>query len=238
MGKPDRSIALRKANSRPNGPGRPRSQAADQAILRAALKVFIERGIDAASIEQIADYAGVARTTLYRRWSSKEALIAQAIIFARGEPERWAVDQAKLSRLPDPLIDALADIVTKPDYKKLAARLIGSLPNCPELMAVYWNNYLLPRRSAIRELLDMARDEGLLREDCDPEILLDLISGAVIHHLLVRPGKRKRSEMLAYLVEVLRELGLSSGVEGSRPKHRRARRRPAPAYNHPCDDAI
>jgi AcrR family transcriptional regulator len=194
-------------NLQARGPGRPRSNAADQAILRAALQVFIERGVEAASIEQIADCAGVARTTLYRRWSSKEALIAQAIASARGEEERWAVNRAKMSKSPEPLIDGLADIVTRTDYRLLAARLIGSVPSCPELMATYWNNYLVPRRSAMLVLIEVARDQGIVRDNCDPEIVLDLISGAVIHHVLVRPGKRTRSEMRAYLLRVVRELG-------------------------------
>jgi AcrR family transcriptional regulator len=186
--------------------GRPRSQAADQAILRAALKVFIESGVEGASIEQIADYAGVARTTLYRRWSSKEALIAQAIASARGEGERWAAERARSAKSVEPLIKALAQVVTRSEYKGLAARLIGSVPGCPELMETYWNNYLLPRRTAMLQLIEAARDQGIVREDRDPEILLDLISGAIIHHLLVRPGNPTRTEMHAYLSRVMREL--------------------------------
>ena len=188
------------------GRGRPRSQAADRAILRAALKVFIESGVEGASIERIADYAGVARTTLYRRWSSKEALIAQAIASARGEDERWAADRARFAKSSEPLIKALAQIVTRSEYKSLAARLIGSVPSCPKLMETYWNNYLLPRRRAMLKVIETARDQGMIREDCDPEILLDLISGAIIHHLLVRPGKPTRNEMHAYLFRVMREL--------------------------------
>jgi AcrR family transcriptional regulator len=188
------------------GRGRPRSQAADQAILRAALKVFIESGVEGASIEQIADYAGVARTTLYRRWSSKEALIAQAIASARGEDERWAADRARFTKSPEPLIKALAQVVTRSQYRGLAAKLIGSVPSCPELMETYWNNYLLPRRRAMLKVIEAARDQGIVPEDCDPEILLDLISGAIIHHLLVRPGNPTRNEMHAYLFRILREL--------------------------------
>jgi len=197
-------IAVQEANKTGSGPGRPRSKAADRAILRAALKVFIERGIEGASIEQIADTAGVARTTLYRRWSSKEDLIAQAIASARGTAERQTINRVKLSGSPEPLIDALAATFTSPGYKKLAARLIGSVPNNPELMAVYWRDYLLPRRRLVRGLL-----EGVVRAKREPEIILDLISGAIIHHLLVRPGERTRAEIHLYLARVLNELGLS-----------------------------
>jgi AcrR family transcriptional regulator len=188
------------------GRGRPRSRVADQAILRAALKVFIESGVEGASIEQIADYAGVARTTLYRRWSSKESLIAQAIASARAEDERWAADRARFAKSPEPLIKALAKLVTRSEYRSLAARLIGSVPGSPELIETYWNNYLLPRRRGMLKLIEAARDRGIVRKDCDPEILLDLISGAIIHHLLIRPGKRTVSEMHTYISRVVREL--------------------------------
>lgn len=210
MARPPLRLSPNDRSPRAKGPGRPRSQAADQAILRAALKVFIESGVEGASVEQIADDAGVARTTLYRRWSSKEALIAKAIATARGEEELWAADRARSARSPEPLIEALADVVTRSEYRRLAARLIGSIPNSPELMETYWDNHLLPRRSAMLKVIEAARDAGIVRPDSDPEILLDLMSGAIIHHLLVRPGKRTRSEMYAYLCRVSRELAVDA----------------------------
>src|SRR6516225_6106642 len=217
MSRPAIKLTPRDQNPGARGPGRPRSNAADQAILRAALKVFIERGVEAASIEQIADYAGVARTTLYRRWSAKQALIAQAIASARGEEQRRAANRAKMSKSPEPLIDALADIITRTEYRRLTARLIGSVPSCPELMATYWNNYLLPRRPVMLDLIKVARDQGIVRDDCDPEMLLDLISGAIIHHLLVRPGKRTRSEMRAYLRRAVRQMGPCESTKKHQP---------------------
>lgn len=194
----------------PNGRGRPRSRAADQAILQAALKLFIAHGVDGASIAQIAESAGVARTTLYRRWSSKEALLAEAIVLERGDPEQIATaDRAASGSLARKLVEALAGVVAAPDYTKLVARLAGSVPDRPELMSTYWNTYIVPRRKAIRTLLEKARARHLRRKDSDPEILLDLIGGAIMYHLLIRPGKRNTREMRVYLRRVLRELGLS-----------------------------
>ena len=90
-----------------------------------------------------------------------------------------------MSKSPGPLIAVLADTVTRFGYRQLAARLIGSVRSSPGLMAAYWNNYLLTRRATIPALIKIARDRGLVRDDCDPEILLDLVSGASIHHLLL-----------------------------------------------------
>src|SRR5436190_15171527 len=59
--------------------GRPRSAEAHDAILRAAITVIREVGYDAAAMDAIAARAGVGKATVYRRWSTKEALVADAI---------------------------------------------------------------------------------------------------------------------------------------------------------------
>ena len=212
-----RKLATLPQREKSNGPGRPRSEGVDRAILAAAFDVFVERGIDGASIEEIAERAGVARTTLYRRWLSKEELIARAIGETRGNPEQRAVsNRIPLKQLPRVLADALAEMFTRPEFQKVAARLIGSVPTCPELMQTYWSNYLAPRRKLIANLLEQARSQGLIRHDANPELLMDLISGAIIHHTLLRPGSHSREEMRTYLMSVLQELGLTSRSRGSR----------------------
>ena len=64
---------------KPPGRGRPRRASASTDILDAALETLAERGFQAATIESIAARAGVGRNTIYRRWSSKEELIADAL---------------------------------------------------------------------------------------------------------------------------------------------------------------
>jgi AcrR family transcriptional regulator len=71
------------ASNEPRNPkntaGRPRSTVVHQAIMQSALELFIEHGVAGASIERIAKRAGVAKTSIYRRWPSREALLAHAI---------------------------------------------------------------------------------------------------------------------------------------------------------------
>ena len=53
--------------------GRPRSTAADDAILRAALDIIVEHGIHDASVDDIAARAHAGKDTIYRRWPHKES---------------------------------------------------------------------------------------------------------------------------------------------------------------------
>ena len=195
--------------SRKGSPGRPRSPAVDSAILRAVLKLFVEHGVDGIGIEQVAEAAGVARTTVYRRWSSKESLIAEAIAQERGAAEEQV--QGKPSSRHATVsgaIDALVATISSPGYRRMVARLIGSTPDYPRLMAVYWHTYLAPRRTVAANSLERARAEGMIRKDADPEILLDLIGGAIMYRLLVHPRESSEKKIRSYLVKLMGELGL------------------------------
>ena len=196
-------VAERKARA-----GRPRSPAVDKAILDAALELFVERGLDGVGIEQVAERAGVARTTVYRRWPSKESLIAQAIAQGRGSADEKALRNPASRRITmKGIVDALAETFGADDYRKMVARLIGSIPDRPELMETYSRTYLIPRRKTAADALELARAQGLIRADMDGDILLDLVAGALMYRLLIY-GDSSEKSIRGYLLEVLRELRL------------------------------
>jgi AcrR family transcriptional regulator len=188
----------------PRPPGRPRSALADSAILRAALALFAERGLDNISIDEIAERAGVARTTVYRRWPSKMALIAEAIASERGAPELEAgVRTGSVGQM----LEAIAQALTAPEMKRIMARLVGAAGDHPELMAIYWRGYMEPRRQAVLNLLSAAQAEGQIPSSANLAVLLDVISGVVTYEVLIRPGERSAEEVKTHLLSVLRELG-------------------------------
>ena len=77
--------------SEPQRPvGRPRSAEVHSAILTATLGLLAEEGFDGMSIEEVANRAGVGKTAIYRRWSSKEALVIDALKAL--DPEVLVVD--------------------------------------------------------------------------------------------------------------------------------------------------
>ena len=79
-------------------PGRPNDETLSPLILRAAIEELAVAGFEALSLEQVARRAGTAKTSLYRRWPSKDDLIVDALrMFV---VETGLVDAARVDRQP------------------------------------------------------------------------------------------------------------------------------------------
>lgn len=195
----------------PAGRGRPRDAGADRAILQAALDLFIERGVEGSSIEQIAKRAGVGKPTIYRRWSTKEELIAAAMETLIAEEVGWAapetVDVASPYELVEAAIESAAVTTTTPQYRALMARVLGSAVSHPTLMAVYWDRYILPRRKLAARLLERAQEGGTVAADTDFEVAIDMMVGAITYRVL-QPDPPDADEMRRYLRAIYRQVGL------------------------------
>lgn len=193
------------------GRGRPRDAAADLAILRAGLQLFIERGVEGTSMEQIAKKAGVGKPTIYRRWANKEELIAAAMETLVAGEAGWASQEAIDTESPYALVEAAIDraaaTVTTDQYRALVARVFGSAVSHPQLMAAYWERYILPRRRLAASLLARARELGTVSDDVDVDVAIDMMVGAVTYRVL-QPDPPGVDEMRRYLRAVYRQIGL------------------------------
>ncbi|MFC4628555.1 TetR/AcrR family transcriptional regulator [Promicromonospora alba] len=195
------------------GRGRPRDPRTDEAILRAALELFTEHGHAGTSIEAIARRAGVGKLTVYRRWGSKDELIAAAVESARGEipnPGTDDLDGMSYAEISQVIVDALpvsARTLAEPGYRAMLAQVFGSCVTHPGLMAAFWQNHILPRRRTVHLALSRAVDEGVLPPETDIEALIDMTVGAVLYRLL-RSDPPDADELLEYLRAVYRQAGM------------------------------
>lgn len=190
--------------------GRPRDPGTDTAILNAALELFVERGVEGTSMEQVAKRAGVGKLTVYRRWKTKEELLAQAIEeWVRAEVAPSAADVYAMHPrdIVERVLPAAAETVSRADYRALVARIMGSAVSHPQLMKIYWEHYVLPRRELAAAMLRRAQQEGAVAADADLDVLIDMMAGAVTYRVL-QPDPPDAAEMLRYLTAVYRQAGL------------------------------
>ncbi|NEO70248.1 MAG: TetR/AcrR family transcriptional regulator [Moorea sp. SIO3H5] len=170
---------------RKKSPGRPRSRASHQAMLKAALELLSEVGFEAMSIEVIAARAGVGKTTIYRRYSSKDQLVADAIESIREEV--LIPDTGNLWSDIDALIENAAQITLTPLGKQTVAMIIGSASSNPGFAQIYWEKYLQPRRKSFAVIIERAKTRNEIPTDLDSDLVFDTMSGIMLYALIFPP---------------------------------------------------
>ncbi|BAC88612.1 TetR/AcrR family transcriptional regulator [Gloeobacter violaceus] len=168
-----------------NPPGRPRSSRADQAILGAAAELLAEVGYQAMSIEAVALRAGVSKPTIYRRYASKEELVADAIETLRQEVA--IPDTGSLQTDIDSLLAEAIQMVQTPLARQTMAMIISSATSSPQFARIYATKYLMPRREAFGAILERAKARNEIRAATDNDLFFDFVSGIMFHALIFEP---------------------------------------------------
>jgi AcrR family transcriptional regulator len=167
-------------------PGRPRSEASHQAIIRATLELLLEAGYRSLTMEGVRARAGVGKATIYRRWSSKEELVRDAIVFMHDDLQ--APDTGSLRGDYEGMAALVRSAAHRAGAATLMPRLLGDVANDPELRAIFYDNLVEPRRAQMRAVLQRAVARGEIRDDVDIELIIDLFAGPVVYRLLITGG--------------------------------------------------
>lgn len=190
------SVGSRKA-------GRPRATDKDEAILRAALDLLIEQGVEATSIEQVARRAGVTRPTVYRRFPDRSQMLVSAIHMVHvGQP---ALPQMPVCRSVEQMLSLWARALCQPQRRRLMRRLMTALHDHPALHEAYQGGSLKQRDEWIHAVLKDASDRGEFPPDADLEAVRQILAGSVAAHVATRPDTCTAAEIEAYLLGVLRQ---------------------------------
>lgn len=158
--------------------GRPRDAAADGAILDATVDLLAEQGFLALTIEAVAARAGVAKTTVYRRWPTKDDLLVDAVGCIKGPP----VDPPGESVRDDLLwlMTRMRDGWFKGRFGRLMARLAADGLEHPELYREGRKRYVAPRHAVLQRVIRRGVDEGSIRADVDPEWVIAMLTSPTI----------------------------------------------------------
>ena len=166
--------------------GRPRDERAGRAIVAATLELMAERGVRDLRMADVAERARVGKATVYRRYPSKDALIADAVATLVSEiaiPDTGST-RADLLELMGQAVELYSG--------SLAPRLMPSLleeaRRKPELASTIREEFLSGRRAALSAVLKRGIRRGDLRRGLDVELALDVLGGAIFYRLLVTGG--------------------------------------------------
>lgn len=196
-----RSVGARKGSNGRNGsnaasekraPGRPRSEESRQSILRSTLKLLKQNGgFPELCIEAIAADANVGKTTVYRWWPTKAALVADAF-FASAEEELQFPNTGSLQRDMSLQMRRVIRIFRSQRGKVVAALLAGGQSD-PELLEAFRERFLWPKRRQAYQTLQRGIDRGELPAASDLDLILDSLYGPIYMRFLIRHDKLEES---------------------------------------------
>lgn len=164
---------------------RARGIAAEQAILKATLNILSEGGYSALTIDRVAATARASKTTIYRRWKTKEHLVLA--VFGQ-LPMAVPVAGPSLEADLIALFGQFSKIMRDSPLRGVLPMLVAECINNPSLSAalIQVNDQ---RRAPLRHVFQHAIRRGELPADTDIELAIDVIQGAISirQHFLLAP---------------------------------------------------
>jgi AcrR family transcriptional regulator len=178
--------------------GRPRDAGVDQRVLDVAWDLLLAGGYAGLNVDEVAERAAVAKTTLYRRWQTKDHL-AIAVV-TRMIPFALVLDTGDLCR--DLIEFAVSMATTLHRYRTaggsdgvspgLAGELVAAAARHPDIGKLIRTLHARRHATALARL-QRARERGEIRPDIDDAILIDQISGPIYYRALITGAATDRS---------------------------------------------
>ncbi|MGW6738624.1 TetR/AcrR family transcriptional regulator [Streptomyces sp. NPDC055013] len=171
-------------------PGRPRSAAADTAILAATREALVELGWSKLTLGDVATRAGVAKTTLYRRWSGKNELVVDAVAELFDELE--LPDRGSLAADIEGVVLQFAAILARPEAKSGLMAVVAESTRDDALRERIRHSIVERQKGLVLQGRSRAQERGELPPETDREeaartadLIFDVVAGAVVHRTLV-----------------------------------------------------
>jgi len=171
-----------------------------RAILRAALEELAEAGHAGFAMDSVAHRAGVGRSTLYRHWNDRTALLADALEELNVQPAPGP-EEADPRRRVELLLAHLCRAVAESQVGRCLPALVHAAERDEDLRR-FLDDYTSRRRQALTAAVGAAVASGDA-VDVDPELASQALSGAVFYRRLMTSAPMPEREVAALVDTVL-----------------------------------
>ena len=168
-------------SSTSEAPSRPST---DQLILDATRELLAEAGVQGLTVEGVAARAGVAKTTIYRRFRSKHEL-ALAVLLDMVKRVVAVPDLGDTRAELTAFVNGAVRILGSTLMGRVMQGLVSDLANDRELATAFRERVVAARLSEVRRLVDRGIERGDLRPDTDYELAHELLFGPIYYRLLL-----------------------------------------------------
>jgi AcrR family transcriptional regulator len=189
--------------------GRPRSAGLDRAILAATRAALAECGWSGLTLGDVAARAGVAKTTVYRRWAGKNELVVDAVA-ALFEEQLDLPDRGSLTADIHGVVLRFAELLDRPETRTALMAVIAEAAH-DDALRQRIREAIVDRQ---KHLVVRGRERAQARGEIPPadgagapdrdNLIFDVVAGAVVHRVMVsaEPVDEEWARRLAVLLVV------------------------------------
>lgn len=152
--------------------GRPLDRSLNQAILEAVLDCLAEVGYDRLTVDMVASRARAGRGALYRRWASKQEMVAEALADWKGQPN--LPDTGSLKGDLEALLQWAAGSADPRDATVVCG-LMSAAARDEDLARLMRERFVDPRRKMLRIIARRAMKRGEVPEGRDLELVSEVV---------------------------------------------------------------
>ena len=169
----------------------------EQEILDAALEVLTDVGYDRLTMDAVAQRAKASKATLYRRWSSKAALVVDALGRMKAPPVLPDTGDLRTD-----LVTAFCGMggLTDHDTTATLGAVITAVSTDPEFAREFHTQVVGPKAAVSRTIYERARARGDVRDDIDLDILAPALAGIVLHRVFIL-GERPDAQLIERVID-------------------------------------
>ncbi len=191
------------------GPGRHRDMT--RRILSAAMELIVEHGYERCSIEAISAKSGVAKPTIYRRYSNRHEVALAAL--ERGMTVVAVPNSGYLETDLRAMLAAMVEGMLRGPGVRFISTVVVEERRHPELLAIVRQRWIWPRQKLIKAVLERAKRRGELRPGVDLDVMTTVIWGAVVGRYLTGVGGDDR--FISGVMDLLNHGVLKRGSDSS-----------------------
>lgn len=147
----------------------------------AAIDVLAKGGFAAFNMEAVADHSRIAKSTLYRHWPDRVALLSDALETLNRQPRR--PEPLKRNELHARVVELLTHLASVLENSRIASvipALIEAAEHHPQV-ASFLHTYSANRRQTLVALLAEGVELGELPADFDTELAALVMSGPIFY---------------------------------------------------------
>lgn len=184
--------------------GRPRSERSRAKILDSTNKLLLHMSVQELSIEAIAKKAKVGKTTIYRWWPNKTAIVMDALASQPGmqSPLPTAKNNAEAITMQ---LEKLIRLLHSKNGETIA-QLFSEAQSDEKAHKIFENNFLTPLIDAIEYSIEQGKQDGEFRPSISTKIAVDLLCGPIFFRLMAHPNDFNEEFQQQYPREAVRML--------------------------------